>query len=154
MAWSLGIPAIGISGLRALACNAAGFRGGIVPLFDARRGQVYSGLYRSGEDVLAEQEMPDRIILLRDWLPMIQEHVCEKPVLFLGDDVSIHRHSITEMLGEQALFAPLSLNVPRAAHIGFLSLSLLPKAGTAHQLMPEYLQVAEAEAKWLAANKQ
>lgn len=154
MAWSLGIPVVGISSLQALACNAAGYAGGIVPLFDARRGQVYSGLFQTRQSILAETALSERIILLKEWLPIISQQVGEKPLLFLGDDTAMHRDTIVEMLGQQAQFAPISCNLPRASHIGFLALPLLVEAGSPHQLMPEYLQVAEAEAKWLAANKQ
>lgn len=153
MAWALGIPVVGISSLQALASNGAGFGGGIVPLFDARRGQVYTGLFQTGESLLLKLAMPERIILLRDWLPMIREQMGGQPLLFLGDDVSLHREAIVEVLGEQAVFAAPSFHLPRAAHIGWLGLTMLEKADSPHELMPEYLQVAEAEAKWLASQQ-
>ncbi|RNB91503.1 tRNA (adenosine(37)-N6)-threonylcarbamoyltransferase complex dimerization subunit type 1 TsaB [Brevibacillus fluminis] len=154
MAWSLGIPVIGISSLQTLACNAAGFEGGIVPLFDARRGQVYSGLFRTGQRASVEMELTERIILLKEWLPIVSQQVGEKPLLFLGDDTAMHRETIVEIVGSQAQFASAADNLPRASHIGMVALPLLADAGSPHELMPEYLQVAEAEAKWLAANKQ
>ncbi|WP_019123960.1 tRNA (adenosine(37)-N6)-threonylcarbamoyltransferase complex dimerization subunit type 1 TsaB [Brevibacillus massiliensis] len=147
MAWSLNIPVIGVSSLQAVAANAGGYSGMIVPLFDARRGQVYTGGYRSGPDMTAREVLPERIILLRDWLPMAAEAAADGPVLFLGDDVSIHRSVITEVLGEQAQFAPPFFNHPRAAGIGWLAAKQIGRAGNVHQLVPEYLQLAEAEAK-------
>jgi tRNA threonylcarbamoyladenosine biosynthesis protein TsaB len=43
-------PVVPISGLEALATQAMGCAGPIVPAIDARRGQVYAGMYRSAPD--------------------------------------------------------------------------------------------------------
>ena len=53
MALSLGIPVVGVSTLAALAAAAAGTAAGtgasaIVPVVDARRGQLFAGFYMSG----------------------------------------------------------------------------------------------------------
>ncbi|GAA4724824.1 tRNA (adenosine(37)-N6)-threonylcarbamoyltransferase complex dimerization subunit type 1 TsaB [Brevibacillus fulvus] len=152
LAWSLGIPVVGISSLQAVALNACGFTGGIVPCFDARRGQVYTALYQSqGMNRLTEMAA-EQIILLREWLPLIAAETAGRPLLFLGDDVALHRETIVEMLGERALFAPSAFNHPRAAHLGWLAIERIEQADDPHSLLPEYLQVAEAEAKWLAKN--
>jgi tRNA threonylcarbamoyladenosine biosynthesis protein TsaB len=45
LAWTLNIPLIGVSSLEALAANGRYFDGYIAPLFDARRQQLYTGLY-------------------------------------------------------------------------------------------------------------
>ena len=45
IAWSRGIPLIGISSLETLAMNGLRFEGMVVPLFDARRDRVYTGCY-------------------------------------------------------------------------------------------------------------
>jgi len=153
MAWSLGKPVVGISSLIAVAMNAAAFPGGIVPLFDARRGQVYTGYYRAAADGTLQAELAERIVLLREWLPLIREQSGEAPILFVGDDTAIHRELIAAELGGQAVFAPAPFNHPRASHIAWLGLKRLAEAGSAHALTPEYLQLAEAEAKWLAQQK-
>ncbi|HZG13472.1 MAG TPA: tRNA (adenosine(37)-N6)-threonylcarbamoyltransferase complex dimerization subunit type 1 TsaB [Candidatus Bathyarchaeia archaeon] len=150
MAWSLQIPVVGVSSLQAVAMNAFGFSGGIIPLFDARRGQVYTGYYQADKAGVAELVLDERIMLLTDWLAVIKEQAKGAPLLFLGDDTSVHRETILAQLGEQAVFAPVSFNHPRAAHIGWLGQKIMKQAGTVHELVPEYLQVAEAEAKWLA----
>ncbi|MGC5328706.1 tRNA (adenosine(37)-N6)-threonylcarbamoyltransferase complex dimerization subunit type 1 TsaB [Brevibacillus sp. SYSU BS000544] len=150
LAWSLSIPVVGVSSLQAVAMNALGYEGPIIPLFDARRGQVYTGLFRSKEMTTVEAELPERIILLRDWLPMVIDQAEGKPILFVGDDVRLHRETIQEMVGEQARFAPVSFNHPRAAHIAIVGAERIAQAENVHELVPEYLQVAEAEAKWLA----
>jgi tRNA threonylcarbamoyladenosine biosynthesis protein TsaB len=153
MGWSLDIPVVGVSSLEAVAANAIGFSGLIVPLFDARRGQVYSGCFASDGQTLGTV-LSERIVPLVEWLPEVMEAAGERPVLFLGDDVPIHRATIVERLGDHARFAPPAFNHPRAAHIGWMGAQRLAAAGNPHALVPEYLQVAEAEAKWLAKQRQ
>ena len=51
--------------------NGANFNGLICPLFDGRRGQIYTGLYTyEGEQLTSIEE--DRIILV-DWLQMLKD---------------------------------------------------------------------------------
>lgn len=154
MAWSLNLPVVGVSSLQAVAMNALGFPGLIVPLFDARRGQVYTGAYRTEGMASVQLQGKEAIILLRDWLPMLREQAQGAPILFLGEDVRLHRETIVQELGEQAQFASPAMNHPRAAHIGFLAMRHLQDGKNAHELVPEYLQLAEAEAKWLAQKQE
>jgi len=154
IAWSLNLPVVGVSSLQAVAMNALGFADLIVPLFDARRGQVYTGCYTSrGLDSLDVLEK-ERIILLQEWLPLMRDRAGGRSILFLGEDVRMHRQTIEQVLGEQALFASPAFNHPRAAHIGYLAMQRLQESGDAHALVPEYLQLAEAEAKWLAQKQE
>ncbi|WP_286884113.1 tRNA (adenosine(37)-N6)-threonylcarbamoyltransferase complex dimerization subunit type 1 TsaB [Aneurinibacillus sp. UBA3580] len=155
MAWSLNIPLLGISSLEVLAWNAAYFPGRIVPLFDARRGQVYTGVYRAmpeGGVYLAEAE---RIVLLKQALEEWREADDQEPILFLGDDITIHRETITEIMGDQAVFAPMSYRIPRAAHLAAAGWKALKeeRIEDTETFTPVYLQMAEAEAKWLASQK-
>ena len=46
LAWTLGKPLVGVSTLKALAANALFFNGLICPIVDARRGNVYAGVYQ------------------------------------------------------------------------------------------------------------
>ncbi|MED1948408.1 MULTISPECIES: tRNA (adenosine(37)-N6)-threonylcarbamoyltransferase complex dimerization subunit type 1 TsaB [Brevibacillus] len=150
MAWSLNVPVIGVSSLEVIAMNATGFSGLIVPLFDARRGQVYTGCYHSDGMEAVRAQSKEQIILLREWLPLLRDLAQGEPILFLGEDVRLHRETIVQELGNQAQFASPAFNHPRAAHIGYVALRKLQDGGNAHELVPEYLQLAEAEAKWLA----
>lgn len=119
LAWSLQIPIVGVSSLEAVAANGANFDGLICPLFDGRRGQIYTGLYTyEGEDLTSIEE--DRIILIVDWLQMLKDK--GKPVLFIGNDVKLHKETIIEHLGNQALFAPFTKNNPRPSELAFLGL--------------------------------
>lgn len=148
MAWALGIPLVGVSSLEAVARNGAGFDGRVCPLFDARRGQVYTALFEQ-----EERREKDQITMLDQWVERLVDS--QKPILFLGDDVSIHRSTIEEKLGELAQFGPPEWNVPRAGFVareGYRRIQLGESANV-NDFTPQYLQLAEAEAKWLASQK-
>ena len=45
-----------------------------------------------------------------------------KRVLFIGNDVKLHKETIIEHLGDQAVFAPFTKNNPRPSELAFLGL--------------------------------
>ena len=144
LAWSLQIPIVGVSSLEVVAANGANFNGLICPLFDGRRGQIYTGLYTyEGEQLTSIEE--DRIILIVDWLQMLKDK--GQPVLFIGNDVKLHKETIIEHLGDRAVFAPFTKNNPRPSELAFLGLQ--KEEQDVHTFVPSYLRLAEAETKWL-----
>ncbi len=144
LAWSLQIPITGVSSLEVLAANASYFDGYICPLFDARRQQIYTGLY-TYEDTLKVKE-EERIILISEWLPLLKE--LNQKVLFIGNDLSIHKETILAALGEQAVFAATAKHNPRPSELGCIGLQ--KESEEVHTFVPNYIRMAEAEANWLA----
>lgn len=152
LAWSLQIPIVGVSSLEVLAQNGRYFNGSISPLFDARRGQVYTGLYRWNNDrLMITQEKEDCLILLEDWLQLLKSR--EENILFLGNDLYLHKDLIKSSLGDRAVFGIGSQQNPRPSE---LAISAREKENfeNVHHFVPRYLQLAEAEAKWLASQKE
>ncbi|SFP30121.1 tRNA (adenosine(37)-N6)-threonylcarbamoyltransferase complex dimerization subunit type 1 TsaB [Salibacterium halotolerans] len=148
MAWSLGIPVYGISSLMQLAAGGTWFPGLICPFADARRGRVYTGLYRFRNGILTT-ERSDRVTSLDDWLEKLNE--TEKPVLFLSRDSKQHESAIRDTLGERAVFGGDAENRPRPSDLISLTAQMEPQPP--HSLVPEYAQMAEAEKKWYAAEE-
>ncbi|MBB6601763.1 tRNA (adenosine(37)-N6)-threonylcarbamoyltransferase complex dimerization subunit type 1 TsaB [Bacillus pumilus] len=148
LAWTLSIPISAVSSLETLAANGQYFDGWISPLFDARRGQVYTGLYTFEEGKIKEIK-PDQNILLTDWLHELKQ--TGKPVLFLGQDVHLHEESIRSILGETAVIAEGAFHNPRPSVLAFLGADR--PAEDVHQLVPNYIRLAEAEVKWLEGQK-
>lgn len=148
MAWSLDIPLVGVSSLEALAAAGAEFEGYVCPLFDARRGQAYTALFERGE-----RKEEDQLLLVETWARRLAE--LATPILFLGDDAALHRTTIVDGLGDLARFAPPEWNVPRASYIARKGIEKIERGETtdADQFIPQYLRLAEAEAKWLAARQ-
>ncbi|ABV61218.1 tRNA (adenosine(37)-N6)-threonylcarbamoyltransferase complex dimerization subunit type 1 TsaB [Bacillus pumilus] len=148
LAWTLSIPISAVSSLETLAANGQYFDGWISPLFDARRGQVYTGLYMF-EDGKIQEIKQDQNILLTDWLHELKK--TGKPVLFLGQDVHLHEESIRSILGETAVIAEGAFHNPRPSMLAFLGTDR--PAEDVHQLVPNYIRMAEAEVKWLEGQK-
>ncbi|WP_099355422.1 tRNA (adenosine(37)-N6)-threonylcarbamoyltransferase complex dimerization subunit type 1 TsaB [Fredinandcohnia onubensis] len=144
LAWSLEIPLVGVSSLEIVAANGRHFNGFISPLFDARRGQVYTGLYQyEGNRLTCVEE--DKIILLADWLEELKKR--ETPVLFIGNDLVIHKEQIETDLEQFAYVAPYTDWNPRPSELAVLGMEKAPV--DVHTFVPNYIRLAEAEANWL-----
>ncbi|MBS4175832.1 tRNA (adenosine(37)-N6)-threonylcarbamoyltransferase complex dimerization subunit type 1 TsaB [Bacillus sp. FJAT-49736] len=148
MAWSLQIPLVGVSSLALMALVGRYFDGYLSPLFDARRGQLYTGLYRYQNEKL-ETVKNDTNILAVDWAESLKEY--KKKILFIGNDTSIHKATLQEILGEQAVFAKITENNPRPSELALLGMDL--PGEDIHSFVPNYIRLVEAEAKWLEARK-
>lgn len=148
LAWTLNIPLVGVSSLEALAANGRYFNGVISPLFDARRGQIYTGLYQFTENGL-ESRGEDKNMLAVEWARSLKE--LNKPVLFVGQDIAIHVDTLKDELGDQAYFIPAQAYNPRPSELAFLGRDKL--AEDVHSFVPNYVRMAEAEVKWLEQQK-
>jgi tRNA threonylcarbamoyladenosine biosynthesis protein TsaB len=147
LAWTLNIPLVGISSLEILASGVGRYFDGYVsPIFDARRGQVYTGLYQYQKDKLQTIE-EDRLVMLADRAEDLKN--TEKSILFVGNDLPIHQAAIEAALGSQAVFAVSTEHNPRPAELALLGKD---KPGEdIHSFVPNYIRLAEAEANWLEA---
>lgn len=148
LAWSLNIPLVGVSSLAALAASAYFYPSYISPIFDARRGRVYTGLYRfeNGKLTIVEE---DQNIALKDWCSRLKE--LDQEVLFVGEDVSLHEESLQELLANQALLKGDIVSSPRPSNLARLGLN--EPAVDLHSFVPNYIRLAEAETKWLEQQK-
>ncbi|KIL72359.1 tRNA (adenosine(37)-N6)-threonylcarbamoyltransferase complex dimerization subunit type 1 TsaB [Bacillus badius] len=148
LAWSLNIPLSGVSSLALLAASARLYPSYISPVFDARRGRVYTGLYRFEEGKLTVVD-EDQNISLIDWCSRLKE--LKEEVLFVGQHVLLHEGSIRELLGGQALVRGDIFSAPRPADLARLGLE--EPVVDLHSFVPNYIRLAEAEAKWLEQQK-
>lgn len=149
LAWTLNIPMTGVSSLETLAASAGRyFNGYISPLFDARRGQIYTGLYRFKDGKLLTVES-DQLVMTTDWAPKLKE--MDRDVLFVGNDLPLHRQVIEDLLGSRARFAEVTEYNPRPAELALLGRDKPDE--DPHSFVPNYIRLAEAEAKWLETQK-
>lgn len=150
LAWTLKIPLSGVSSLEVSAASAGRFFDGYIsPLFDARRGQIYTGLYQFNDGKISTV-VEDQLILTTNWVPRLKEMGTN--VLFVGNDLSLHKETILNILGERAIFAAPTAQNPRPGELAFLGKDQ-PHEET-HTFVPNYIRLAEAEANWLAAQKE
>lgn len=144
LAWTLGIPLSGVSSLEVLAMAGRYFQGYIAPIFDARRGQVYTGLYKFDNGQLTVVE-PDQLTMISDWAEKLAG--MSGQTLFIGNDVSLHLDTISGIMGEKVIISAPSERNPRPSELALLG-KFKPDANV-HSFVPNYIRLAEAEAKWL-----
>lgn len=141
---ALGKPLIHVPTLEGLACNLYGCSSLICPIMDARRNQVYTGVYRlneSGLQVVKEQMAID-VGALAEQLNALGE-----AVTFLGDGVPVYRNQLEEKLTVPFAFAPANMNRQRAASVGLRGFQYYREGHmeTAAEHQPDYLRVSQAE---------
>ena len=142
-------PLIHIPTLEGLAYNLCGIADVVCPIMDARRGQVYAGIYEfDGHKLhILEDQMAVPIEELGENL---KKYLKEgRRVTFLGDGVPVHKTKIKEEIlpGEAVTFAPANMNRQRAASVGTLGMQYYKegKIETAMEHEPDYLRVSQAE---------
>lgn len=141
---ALGKPLIHVPTLEGLACNLYGCSSLICPIMDARRNQVYTGVYRlneSGLQVVKEQMAIDVGVLAE------QLNALGEAVTFLGDGVPVYREQLEEKLTVPFTFAPANMNRQRAASVGLRGFQYYREGRmeTAAEHQPDYLRVSQAE---------
>ncbi|WP_461202851.1 tRNA (adenosine(37)-N6)-threonylcarbamoyltransferase complex dimerization subunit type 1 TsaB [Anoxybacillus sp. TBDG-1] len=149
LAWTLNIPLVGISSLEVMAANAKYFDGLIVPLMDARRGQIYTGLYKVEGDNI-QSIVADRVILATEWANELKSY--NEPILLVGNDSMLHEAVFVETLGRSVQVAPATLHNPRSSELAWLGINREPE--DIHTFVPNYIRLAEAEANWLARQQE
>lgn len=149
LAWTLDKPIVGVSSLKVIAANGLFFDGLICPIVDARRSNVYAGVYRSENGVLSSV-VEDGHYSIDELVGEIEKH--EGPVLFIGKDTAMYRSNLIEKLGSRVVIAPLICDLPRASALIYLA-GQCESFEDVHHFTPEYRRIPEAEANWLKAQK-
>ena len=141
---ALNKPIINVPTMDALAYNLYDSRALICPIMDARRSQVYTGIYRFQEHKLVTVEAQMAVPMAE----MIEKlNARGEEVVFLGDGVPVFGKMIQENLKVPYSFAPAHVNKQRAAAVAALG-GIYVKEGkvvTAMEHVPEYLRVSQAE---------
>ncbi|MBR3517019.1 MAG: tRNA (adenosine(37)-N6)-threonylcarbamoyltransferase complex dimerization subunit type 1 TsaB [Lachnospiraceae bacterium] len=149
MAQALSKPVIAVPTLEGLACQFYGTEQLVCPIMDARRAQVYSGIYRFshegagvGMHTVAEEAA----------LPMTEQigrlNALGKNVIFLGDGVEVHRQVIAEQMQVPYILAPLHKRLQSAGSVATRALMMLEEGKQpveAGAFAPEYLRPSQAE---------
>lgn len=148
-------PLIHVPTVDAMAYSMYGCEDIICPIMDARRKQVYTGLYsfshkKNGDGGLYDE--PVFQVLRMQMAVPVEElirhlNVYRRRVVFLGDGVPVYKEMLTEGLKVPYSFAPSFMNRQRAAAVGALGIRYY-EAGryeAAAEFKPEYLRKSQAE---------
>lgn len=152
-------PLIEVPTLAGLAYHFWGSEKLICPLMDARRNQVYTGIYTFEKE--AGKSDYHMCTVKEQCAVDIQEILDEldnmgREVIFLGDGVPVFKSVIEERLKTPFAFAPAHLNRQRAAAVAALAEIYYSEGRTvsAGEHRPEYLRLSQAERERLANEKQ
>ncbi len=141
---ALNKPVIAVPTLEGLAYNLYGTERLVCPIMDARRNQVYTGLYEFVGNQL--QVIKEQTAMAIDEL--IEEiNELGKEIIFLGDGTAIYHDIIGEKMKVPYSFAPVHLSRQRAGAVGALGMEMYKKSQyeTAAIHEPVYLRVSQAE---------
>ncbi len=148
-------PIAEIPTLEGMAYNLCGSTTLVCPMMDARRNQVYTGLYR-----FVQEETSFRMETLQEQCAVdVREilQICNDlglSVTFLGDGVPVYAEQIAEYCKVPYTFAPVNMNRQRAASIAALGIqyALEGKVVSAAAHEPQYLRKSQAEREREEAN--
>lgn len=154
LAMGLNKPIIEVPTLEGLAYQMYGAAALVCPIMDARRNQVYTGLYQ-----FEETEAGYRMETLKEGCACdIMECIdvvnsFEQPTIFSGDGVPVFEALIRENAKVPVYFAPAHRRLQSAASVGALAVEFA-KAGRfveAKDHAPDYFRMSQAERERMEA---
>lgn len=137
-------PLISVSTIEGLAFNLYHIKGLICPIMDARRSQVYTGVYIfEGQEMI--EIMAPCTMLIEELIQKLQE--LNDTVTFVGDGVPVFQEVLVKQLDKECYFAPAHLSRQRAGAIACLGAKYFKegKTETATEHRPVYLRLSQAE---------
>lgn len=148
LAQATGAKIIPVPTVDALAFNLWSCVDVVCPIMDARREQVYTGLYdfvgkEHGFDVLVPQDA----VAFSEIAKKIND--LGRPVVFLGDGVEHFKSAMDELLAVNYTIAPLTHRYQRASCVSAVAEFLYGKDSSvaieAGAFAPDYLRLSQAE---------
>jgi tRNA threonylcarbamoyladenosine biosynthesis protein TsaB len=141
-------PLVEVPTLDAMAYQLFGVTKVICPMMDARRGQVYTGLY-----TFEEKDGTSSFRVLLPQCAVSAEEIIEKvnalgrPVIYLGDGVPVQSELLREKTAVPFEFAPSFAARQNAAALAQLAALYYQegKVVTAAEHRPDYLRLSQAE---------
>lgn len=146
LAQSTNKPVVAVSSLQALAQNVAISEKLIVPIIDARRDRVFTGAYKSNDE-LTEVIAPD-VIEVAELLDELEKKDCD--ILFVGEGIPVYKEIIVSRLGNRAQFPDKNINIARASSVAELAIRKANMGETMSffEMVPEYLRETQAQREY------
>lgn len=136
-------PVVAVSTLEALAFNLS-YNEIVVPMMDARRDRVYTGIY-SWKDKNLNTIMEADALEVDTLLEKLDGEY--ENIVVNGDGTIMHRERIEAKLGDKVRFASIGANSCRATSVGELALIKYNRGqiDNYYTLAPDYLRKSQAE---------
>ncbi len=142
LAWATAKPLAGVPSLDALAANVPLVPYLICPVLDARKGEIYTALYRQGDMQVPERCTPYMALNPEKLVDLISEKT-----VVVGDALLNYRDYLTSELGDLLLQTPPHLNIIHASSVAWLAWQRLRlgKHEDVSSCTPLYVRRSEAE---------
>lgn len=145
---ALGKPLISVPTIDAMAYGLFGSADLVVPIMDAKRNQVYTGIYRflvRDGQYRMEHLKAQCAIEIGELFEELNQ--MGQRVIFTGDGVLVYQEQMAQKLQIMYSFAPAHLNRQRAGAVGALAEIYFAEGKTesAAEHKPDYLRLSQAE---------
>ncbi|MBR2350468.1 MAG: tRNA (adenosine(37)-N6)-threonylcarbamoyltransferase complex dimerization subunit type 1 TsaB [Clostridia bacterium] len=143
LAFGRDIPCAPVSTLEALAENAAGLTGLIVPCMDARRGQFYTATFAATAEGISRMT-PDRAISAEELAEELRSY--DGDIYITGDGYDV-AHKLLTSLGVKLAVTPYLLRSQNAVSIARVAERMHAQGlcVSERELAPSYLRLPQAE---------
>jgi len=148
LALARGVPILGLPTLEALSVSA-GSNGVLVPVVDARRGEIYAAVHRvegAGRRPSAATLAPERVLRPDGIGDLLAEAGHEGPAAILGNGAIRYRDRLLASLSEGSFDLPARAAAPSAYWMAVLGLSRFSQRGgdDPAAVEPVYLRAPDA----------
>ena len=143
---ALDIPLISVPTVDAIAYNLCGHDGLVAPMMDARRDQVYCGIYHfAGDGTELCADLPQQPRSVAELVGEINAR--GEAVTVLGDGIPVHLDVLKREIAVPLRVAPPHLARQRAGALAALAAQYFRagKTQTAAEHAPDYLRLSQAE---------
>lgn len=153
LALALGIGIINVPTINAMAYNYNHCNKLICPIMDARRNQVYTGVFRCESETL-ETVMEQCAMSIEDLIRFLNEK--KEEVIFIGDGIPAFENIIDEKIKIKHFYAKQHLGRQRAASIGAVAWEMFKNGDIedADLFAPDYLRLSQAERERIERDKE
>jgi tRNA threonylcarbamoyladenosine biosynthesis protein TsaB len=144
LAQVLQVPVAGVSSLDVLAWGASADEGLIAAIIDARRGEVFAGVYSASSREI-KVTSAERVIKPEALAAELAES--NKMITIVGDGYVTYRDVLRDALGERACSASPENMFPRGSSVAALANDYLAAAepGQSRQVEPVYIRQPDAD---------
>jgi tRNA threonylcarbamoyladenosine biosynthesis protein TsaB len=142
LAWATGKPLAGVPTLDALAANVPAGPYHICPVLDARKGEIYTAIYRQGSEQVPVKFTPYMTLKPEELAGLIVAKT-----VFVGDGLLSYGNHLSNQLGDRLLQAPPHLNIVHASCVAWMAWQMLRlgKHEDVSGCIPIYVRPSEAE---------
>jgi tRNA threonylcarbamoyl adenosine modification protein YeaZ/ribosomal-protein-alanine acetyltransferase len=155
LALAIDCPIIPVPTVDGLAYNLYGNEKIICPMMDARRNQVYTGIYTFVPSPTEEKSFEqgfDMRVIKKQYAAAVDDVIAElnsigKSVVLLGDGVPVYHDKLEQGLKVPFTVAPLHMNRQSAASLAALALKYAADGRfvSSDEFAPDYLRLSQAE---------